>query len=317
MNLNLNLPLIDISPFLKEAEMHTDSVSNAIAKKASAELMDKGHGIEDSKFKEILSLAREFFSQSPDEKEKISITKGDLARGYQRLGQNVTQYENDWHEGLDLYCPINESHKKIFKDTKIMTGENQWPTVKNFKKTYESYFKQLDILGRATMRCMALALGQEENFFLNSVDNSFWVCRVIGYPPLTKAVGDNVGISCGEHTDYGCLTFLLQDETKDALQVLSKSGEWVNGNPVPGALVVNIGDCINIWTNNIYKSTLHRVIHKSDSYRISVPFFFEPNLDAKIEALESCLKETGGEVKNKPVIYGEHLLSKVSKNFEL
>lgn len=82
------------------------------------------------------------------------------------------------------------------------------------------------------MQCMALALNLDELYFEQHLDKTFWVMRVIGYPPLQSAKGENVGISCGEHTDYGCLTLLNQDETQDALQVLSKSGEWVNANKV-------------------------------------------------------------------------------------
>jgi isopenicillin N synthase-like dioxygenase len=92
--------------------------------------------------------------------------------------------------------------------------------------------------------------------------------RVIGYPNLTTNK-DRVGISCGEHTDYGCLTFLNQDNTKGALQVQTKDGDWINADPIEGSFVVNIGDMLNVWTNDVYKSTLHRVIHKGDSYRIS------------------------------------------------
>jgi isopenicillin N synthase-like dioxygenase len=139
--------------------------------------------------------------------------------------------------------------------------------------------------------------------------------RVIGYPNLTTNK-DRVGISCGEHTDYGCLTFLNQDNTKGALQVQTKDGDWINADPIEGSFVVNIGDMLNVWTNDVYKSTLHRVIHKGDSYRISVPFFYEPNFDAKIEPLEPCL-QIDPVKHHEPVMYGEHLLKKVSTNFEV
>lgn len=172
-------------------------------------------------------------------------------------------------------------------------------------------------LGRKVMSAIALGLGLEENFFVNFLDDSFWVMRVIGYPPLDSSKSkDRVGISCGEHTDYGCLTFLNQDNTKEALQVQTKEGEWIDANPIPGSFIVNIGDMLNVWTNNIYQSTLHRVIHKGNSYRVSVPFFYEPNFEAKIEPLEQCLK-TDPVKHHEPVIYGEHLLKKVSGNFEV
>lgn len=68
-------------------------------------------------------------------------------------------------------------------------------------------------------------------------------------------------------------TLLLQDETRNALQVKTANGDWMDANPVPGALVVNIGDMMEVWTEGLYKSTLHRVVHKSGGYRVSVPFF--------------------------------------------
>ncbi|CAJ0749878.1 17775_t:CDS:2 [Entrophospora sp. SA101] len=101
-----------------------------------------------------------------------------------------------------------------------------------------------------------------------------------------------------------------------ALEVRTKNGDWIQADPIPDAFVVNIGDMLNIWTNNLYQSTLHRVIHKSDDYRVSVPFFYEPNFDAKINPIEQCLKID--PIKHyDSVIYGEHLIKKVTVNFEV
>lgn len=74
---------------------------------------------------------------------------------------------------------------------------------------------------------------------------------------------------------------------------------------------------VNVWTNNIYKSTLHRVIHKGSNYRVSIPFFYEPNFDSIIEPLPSCVSESGGKPLHKSVMYGDHLLGKVTNNFEI
>nr|KAJ3414251.1 hypothetical protein HK105_001851 [Polyrhizophydium stewartii] len=85
-------------------------------------------------------------------------------------------------------------------------------------------------VGEAIMHAMALGLGLDEHFFDSRMDDSFWVMRLIGYPPLDPAA-DGVGISCGEHTDYGCPTILNTDETTGALQVKSKTGEWTTAYP--------------------------------------------------------------------------------------
>lgn len=141
------------------------------------------------------------------------------------------------------------------------------------------------------------------------------VARVIGYPPLPPGHDIGTGISCGEHTDYGCTTFLYTTPQPGSLQVLSKSGEWINADPVPGAYVVNIGDMLEVWTNGLWQSTKHRVIHKSQEMRVSVPFFYEPNLEAVVRPLGRCVERTGGVEKYGTVVYGEHLRGKVGGNF--
>lgn len=106
-----------------------------------------------------------------------------------------------------------------------------------------------------------------------------------------------------------------QDNTKGALQVRSTSGEWINADPIPGLFVMNIGDMVKVWTNGLYQSTLHRVIHKSKgNYRVSIPFFFEPNYDAFIAPLDCCITDER-PLSFSSVVYGDHLLSKVSNNF--
>jgi isopenicillin N synthase-like dioxygenase len=107
--------------------------------------------------------------------------------------------------------------------------------------------------------------------------------RLIGYAPIPDADREenpDDGISCGAHTDYGCVTLLLADNTKSALQVKSQSG-WIHADPIPGAFIVNIGDMMERWTNGLWKSTTHRVIHRGDGFRVSVPLFYEPDFGAK------------------------------------
>jgi isopenicillin N synthase-like dioxygenase len=111
------------------------------------------------------------------------------------------------------------------------------------------------------------------------------------------------------------VTLLLADSTKGALQVQLKDGSWINADPIHGAFVVNIGDMIERWTNGEWKSTNHRVIHRSSNFRVSVPFFFEPNFDAEIKPLAKCIERTGGQAKFDPIIYGDHLSAKVKANF--
>ncbi|TPX31838.1 hypothetical protein SmJEL517_g04930 [Synchytrium microbalum] len=313
------LPIVDISPFLPNASLEDKARKPIIAKEMFHACRDVGfmyicgHGIDSKVVNGVQDYAREFFGLPTEEKEKIHISNSDMARGYQMLGQNITKYKKDWHEGIDSYAELSPDHTLNKMGIKTLTGKNQWPAQPaGFKNAYLDYVEQCKVLGMAIMQAMAMSLGLDEHYFDKIMTDSFWCMRIIGYPPLTEGLAKDgeVGMSCGEHCDYGCLTILNTDSTTGALQVLSKEGEWIDANPVPGCFVINIGDMLNNLTNDI-------VIHTKSSYRVSIPFFFEPHFDALIEPIPKCVKETDGIPHHKPVIYGNHLLSKVSNNFDV
>jgi isopenicillin N synthase-like dioxygenase len=123
-------------------------------------------------------------------------------------------------------------------------------------------------------------------------------------------------LNCLPHVlDYGCVTLLLADSTSGALQIKTRDGNWIDADPMPGAFVVNIGDMMERWTNGEWRSTPHRVINSSSHYRVSVPFFFEPNFSSKIRPLRTCVDRTGGAELFEETKYGDHLLSKIKGNF--
>ena len=156
------------------------------------------HNIPSSELDNILALSRSFFALPKEQKEALRLQSagmgdGDGARGYQTIGENVTQGKRDWHEGLDLYRPVPDTEPPY---SPVM-GKNKWPDGE-FRAAYEAYIAKLLDLGRAVMRAIALGLDEPEVYFGSFVDKSFWVMRAIGYPPLQSS--DEGGISCGEHT---------------------------------------------------------------------------------------------------------------------
>jgi len=268
-----------------------------------------------------------------EEKDDLSLKNQDFARGYARLKENVTNGKADNHEGLDFYRPVEQPDK-----TRPLWGENQFPdSIIGFQDKYEAWVEKMKALGLIVMEAMALGLGMtpdEWQELRDQVDDSFWVMRAIGYPPLPEG---SDGFSCGAHKDYGCLTFLYADPTPSALQVFlrqtegsaadttglaaeqgAEEGVWINADPIPGKIVVNIGEMWEVWTNGLYKSTLHRVVHRSSNYRVSVPFFFEPNFNALVKPLAAAKRIQGAAAtapEKPPVVYGEFLMAKVGNNF--
>lgn len=176
---------------------------------------------------EILQAGRDFFARPLEQKEAIAIDGpvGDGSRGYQRLKQNITQGKVDHHEGLDLYA----RSRQPFDPAVPLSGENQWPVNSAvLRATVEGWQAKMCGLGLAVMEAISDALEQtpdEWEQLRAQLLDSFWSMRVIGYPPLPP---DAEGTSCGAHCDYGCLTFLLADNTKGALQVLKRK-PWTAG----------------------------------------------------------------------------------------
>jgi len=245
----------------------------------------------------------------------------------------------DNHEAIDFYRPVEDPDKE-----KLLWGENQWPTVSGFREKYEAWIDKMKGLGLIVMHAMATGLGMTDAEWEDlkaKVDDSFWVLRIIGYPPLPN---DDNGFSCGAHKDYGCLTFLWADPTRGALQVFLpqqflavenpsdaireegiEEGSWITADPIPGCIVCNIGEMWEIWTNGLYKSTIHRVMHRGANYRVSIPFFFEPNFNAEIAPLEAARRvqndsnPTPEQIRKiyEPTVYGNFLLKKVRNNFAI
>jgi isopenicillin N synthase-like dioxygenase len=205
-----SLPIIDISPFLDptsapESRLQTANALDTACREVGFFYL-KNHNIPPSELDRILSISRSFFALPRERKEALrlkpaGVEDGDGARGYQTVGENVTQGKRDWHEGLDLYRPVVE-HRPPYK---VVMGVNKWPN-EEFRAVYEAYIAKLLVLGRAVMRAIALGLGEQEDYFDNLVNESFWVMRAIGYPPLQSQADG--GISCGEHTG---ITFVYID----------------------------------------------------------------------------------------------------------
>ncbi|PWN48813.1 Clavaminate synthase-like protein [Violaceomyces palustris] len=309
------LPIVDISPYLdsestqEEREVCSKSLDSACRRYGFFYVV--GHGLPQEYLDSLLRLGHKFFELPDESKDAIRIFKSqDKVRGYQRIGENVTYGKRDLQEALDIY-PEPE-----FPSEEPLNGSQLWPSEQDlpgFKSTMLEYSEKMKVVGKAFMRAMADALGHEEVFDELQAD-PYWVLRVIGYPPMKDKKSAEDGISCGAHTDYGCLTFLLADDTPGSLQVEAKDGSWIPVDPIPGGFIVNIGDIIDSLTVHTYKSTFHRVIHKGSRYRVSIPFFFEPSQHMTIRPLKGFVTPEN-EDKVKEFKYFDHLKRMIYNHF--
>ena len=193
-------------------------------------------------------------------------------------------------------------------------GPNRWPQdLPGFRPVMRAYFSALQDLGETLMRGMALSLDLEENAFDAYCRDPLATLRLLHYPPQRDGAAPGEK-GAGAHTDFGALTILLQD-SNGGLQVFdAASNGWIHADPMPGTFVVNLGDMIARWTNDRYRSTLHRVINASGRERYSVPYFYVGNPDYEVACIRTCLG-VGEEARYPAVTVEQHLRQMYAKTY--
>ena len=170
-------------------------------------------------------------------------------------------------------------------------------------------------LCRHLFKLFALSLNLPETYFDPMITHPGGIARLIKYRPNANPkplseVDEDTEIGLGAHTDYECFTLLLQDSVP-GLEILSDDGRWISAMPVEGGIVVNVADFLMRWTNGVYRSTVHRVVNRTDKERYSVPLFFSINYDETVETLPSCVSEDNPS-KFPPITAGKYVLNRLS-----
>ena len=196
-----------------------------------------------------------------------------------------------------------------------MHGPNQWPTeaLPEFESSAREYWKNLQHpVATRLMQALALSLDLPIDYFVSKCQRSPHPQMVLlRYPPAPTSSSETVATGCGAHTDCGFLTILTQDQP--GLEVRTAKGTWVSAPPIKDAFVVNLGDLMQFWTNNRFKSTEHRVRNPSSiAIRHSIPFFWTIDYDTVLEPIPSCTtKETSSFQQQPTITSGEYILQKL------
>jgi len=185
----------------------------------------------------------------------------------------------------------------------------RWPSAE-FRDLMRTFFAAALDAGYTLQRAIAKALGAPAAYFTRLHSGEAVSLRLLCYPPVNAANLQPGQLGAGAHTDYGFLTLLFQDDV-GGLQVQDKTGAWIDVPHVPGAIVVNSGDLLERWTNRRYRSTLHRVVPRNTARtRYSIAMFIDPDPDAEVSVLPSCVDEARPALFP-PITAGAHLQSKL------
>ncbi|KAF3929381.1 hypothetical protein ABW19_dt0204333 [Dactylella cylindrospora] len=271
----------------------------------------KNHGVPKQVVTNCFGAGKEFFDLPMDEKMKIWIKESDNFKGYTPLlGENTDPAgRGDLHEGFDVGYDAYTGPGK-----NEMEGVNRWPeALPEIKEPVTAYFNEMVKLGKKLFQLFALSLDLDEGHFDSMVSGKGGVMRLLHYPPQRDDEIDMTQLGIGAHSDYECFTMLAQDQIP-ALQVLNAKGEWVQAVPIEDAFVVNVGDSMARWTNDLYLSTIHRAINRTGARRYSIPFFFGVDYESTIEVLESCVSDSHPP-KYQPINAGQYIKQRLNETY--
>jgi len=313
------LPIVDL-------RAPPDAVAQAIGEACRAHgfFYVVGHDVDESLGLRLEALSRAFFALPEPTKARYAMAHGGRAwRGWFPLGGELTSGRPDWKEGLYLGTELPESHPRVragvpLHGPNLVPGDDVLP---GFRSTILEWIDHVTRLGHRVIAAIAASLALPRDYFERRYTATPLILfRIFQYPSRPVPAGLDVREGVGEHTDYGLLTLLRQDEV-GGLQVKVPGG-WIDAPPVSGSFVCNIGDMLDRMTGGLYRSTPHRVrLNTSGRDRLSFPLFFDPDVDARIEPIRNAeiddraSRWDGASVHAFEGTYGDYLLGKIGKVF--
>jgi isopenicillin N synthase-like dioxygenase len=314
-----DIPVIDFGPFLWGGAGERARVAEQIgdACRNIGFFYVANHGVPWSTVQRFFGLCEQFFALSVATKQQIDIAQSTCHRGWFSMGaENLDPAkqtgDGDLKEGIKIGQDLPPHHVYVAQGVPLH-GPNQWPAEPaDFTPTARELIGLMTNLGRQVMHAMAMALSLDEDFFDERLTLPMCTLGPLHYPPQRGQITE-AQIGAGAHTDFGCLTLLAQHAVA-GLQVRNADGVWISAPPIDGTFVVNIGDMMARWTNDVFCSTVHRVVNTSGEERYSMPFFFDPNYDADVSCLPTCTS-ADRPPRYAPTTGLAHLQEKINESF--
>ena len=240
--------------------------------------------------KETYSQIKLFFDLPVEVKRKYEHPEFSGQRGYVSFGKESAKGSK--HGDLKEYWHFGQ-----YISDEDITKYNYFPNVivdelPEFNKVGEEVYKTLEKTAKYVLRALALYLDLDENYFDKYIHNGNSILRPIHYPPINEDPKE--AVRAAAHGDINLITLLMGAHVK-GLQFLNTNGEWIDAVATEDELMINIGDMLSRHTNNVLKSTVHRVVNPDKELlrksRYSIPFFMHPISEMKLNVLNSCVSD--------------------------
>lgn len=305
------IPSIDLRDFLNTDPNRKQAFVQALGKAYSeiGFVAVKGHLLQEEVNEKLYTSCKSFFALPEAVKKKYEIPGLAGQRGYTSFGKEHAKGRNEgdlkefWHFGQTV---LDDDPIKSEYPPNIIVDE-----LPDFNKFGLKAYEQLQETGKYMLRAIALYLNLDEFYFDSKIHYGNSILRPIHYPPITQE--PKTAVRAAEHEDINLIT-LLMGASAEGLQVLDKQGNWVAITALPDQLVVNVGDMLQRLTNNVLKSTTHRVVNPPPSMwsipRYSIPFFLHPRSEMRLDCLKGCITESN-PIQYEPISAGEYLLERL------
>ena len=310
--MDVGLPVIDVSELRKGEASAVPKVGAAIRAACTGPgfFYVSAHGVPDTVIDRAATEARAFFHLPLDVKREVGANA--RHRGWHAMGGAVMEGAKhaDRKEFFSLGLELPEDDPAVLAGEPLR-GPNQWPAAAPaLQPAMRAYYDEMLVLGAALLRAVAVGLGLQPDFFAQHYRKPLQRTQAIFYPPQDAGAEDEI-FGLAPHTDFGCITLLWQDDN-GGLQVRERqSGAWIDAPPLPGTLVVNVGDLLARWSDDRFASTPHRVVNRSGRERMSIATFHDPDFTAMVDG-----RDLGAATpRYEPITAGQHILNRFDAAF--
>ncbi|MGH1491210.1 MAG: isopenicillin N synthase family dioxygenase [Acidimicrobiales bacterium] len=319
----MSIPIINLAPFARSGRSGTAAERGAVGRQIDQACRQVGffsvigHGIAPEIIEEAHRAALSFFDLPLADRLGAAKPEPTYPYGYTPYSAEALNRSIGGSGSPDLketynVGPVGSPPRPLIEmtdtDERDVWSPTLWPpAMPELRPALVAYYRAMADLAATLMDGFAEALGLGRGWFESFIDEHSSALRLAHYPGLPERP-PNEALRAGAHTDYGTLTILRLDG-EPGLQVQGEDGTWADVTAPEGALVINLGDLMQRWTNDRWRSTMHRVVvpeGRHQQRRLTMPFFHNANWDARVE----CIVADGEQARHRPVLAGAHLMSK-------
>ena len=306
------IPSVDLRDFLST----NDEIKNEFVQSVGTAFQEigfcavKGHFLSDDLVERLYEQIKLFFELPTEVKRKYEFPQYSGQRGYVSFGKESAKGSK--HGDLKEYWHFGQYIDEADKDKYGYFPNIHVEELAEFNIVGKEVYQTLEKTAKYVLRALALYLNIDEKYFDDYINNGNSILRPIHYPPILEDPKE--AVRAAAHGDINLITLLMGAHGK-GLQVKHSNGDWIDAMAEKDELMINIGDMLSRHTNNVLKSTVHRVINPDKELlkksRYSIPFFMHPVSDMKLNVLESCICEdypksfediTAGEFLNERLV---------------